>query len=474
MPILREHGLFWWCDEAVADGDYAPKNHVSGVLEINDDGKAVLDLTGSLTRGGPMREFFRTFKSQKKCLAIQGILKESASYVLLPAPYRDGGRVLSKGISHELYASLTCIISSEFIPAQLEKVYDLNVLLENLDDWIGESSITVSKKGKSVKANYRAPTISRYQLNECILELSHELEAPWAPSHVREVLLREHTRISIKTRKPEKYEWVEESHGRITDLLSLLVGTQVFLDWPTIKLGTKKQACKYYYARASGSTKKLNFHELTVPFSLIKDDFGILYQNWQNKRDLYGPGFYLFLSIMRGNKTYIENKFVNLIWGLESLHRKHTVIPTNIKMEEKIQEIIKAVPSKHKKWLSYQLKHAGEPSLRERLESLFKELPIAFDEKELITFSTQCANRRNDISHFGGIRGERNYDEFISELYSLTNALFYLYYALILQRTGIKDGLVANWLTVGYKSSQIKNMFTAAGLKTFAPVSAIQ
>lgn len=453
----------------MCSGEYFPKNHVPGVLEIDDGGKAFLNLEGSLTRGDLMRDFLLRLNSRERHLPIQGILKESARYVLLPDPYRDGGKTSYMGLSHENFASSTCLVSSSLISAKPEKVYGFEAQLDNLDEWIGKNSIRLTKTKSSFKASYRSPTKSKYKLAEFTIEISHDLETPWAPSAARELSLREHTRVTVRTRKANNYDWIEDSHRGLADLLTLLAGTQVYLAWPKVKLRGKND-CTYYYSRASGLTKKLSRHEHTLPLSLISADFGKIYESWHYKRQLYGPGLYLFLSVMRERKPYIENKFVNLVWGLESLHRRTASTAVNDKIQEKVNAIIEAVPGKHKRWLRGKLENAAEPSLKERLVDIFNDLPIIFDAKELDSFCAQCAGRRNDISHFGGIREDRDYDDFVSELNFLTNALFYLYYGVVLQRIGIEAEFIADWLVKGFKSAEIKQTFVAAGLTKFSPI----
>lgn len=49
----------------------------------------------------------------------------------------------------------------------------------------------------------------------------------------------------------------------------------------------------------------------------------------------------------------------------------------------------------------YELQHADEPPLAERLFEIFRVLPLGIDEKALRRFYAKCADKRNDISHFG-------------------------------------------------------------------------
>jgi hypothetical protein len=88
-----------------------------------------------------------------------------------------------------------------------------------------------------------------------------------------------------------------------------------------------------------------------------------------------------------------------------------------------------------KRWLEGQLKHAGEPSLKERLMDVLSALPLGFERKRMEVFCKSCADRRNDMSHFGGQREGSDYRQFMIDLVKKSEALAYLYHAVLLTKS---------------------------------------
>lgn len=192
--------------------------------------------------------------------------------------------------------------------------------------------------------------------------------------------------------------------------------------------------------RYRSDAKAPGAHECLINFPKIADKFGELFATLREKREEYGPGIYLYLGTRRGVRMFIEHRFVNLIWGLEAFDRRSRgETPAPPKLAAKIQRILDQVDlKKDRDWLDVKLKNAGEPNLSERLFGIFSTLPIAFDIPALRKFCTDCADRRNDISHFGGIRhkGQR-YNDFMREIDQKSTALAALYHLLLLTVIGV-------------------------------------
>ena len=126
----------------------------------------------------------------------------------------------------------------------------------------------------------------------------------------------------------------------------------------------------------------------------------------EKKRDAFGPGFYLYLGTRRGIKLDIENRFVNLVFGLEAFHRRKYPPSSETKLDAKIERIVAEVSrAKDKKWLADVLDRAKDPPpLGQRLYVTLREVPLGLDETRLKNFCEVCGKLRNDISHFGGQR----------------------------------------------------------------------
>jgi hypothetical protein len=182
-------------------------------------------------------------------------------------------------------------------------------------------------------------------------------------------------------------------------------------------------------------------------FPQTRDTFGTLYSNWRRKRRQYGPGFYLYLGALRdrGASMYIEHRFVNLIWGIESLHRGMNPEPTVSRSQKKtiegiLRKAANLLNSDERGWLNWHLRTASEPPLEHRITSTFARLPWKITKTSLDEFAERCRVRRNNISHHGGPEDKNeNYETFLGELMELTEGLTPLYHAALLQEIGLDE-----------------------------------
>jgi hypothetical protein len=258
----------------------------------------------------------------------------------------------------------------------------------------------------------------------------------------------------------------------IGDLLNLLADSTFQLDWPFLKADGIEGGPSYrlYFGRRSTDAEPPKWTDCWALRPAIKKDFGTIFSNWIVKREQYGPGYYLFLGTRRGLDLYIEHHYVNLIWGIEAVHRRQ---PTEAGgpsgTENRVQRILSEVTrNADKNWLRGRLKHAGEPNLEQRIFQTFSRLPFSLLAKELRSFAKSCADRRNDISHFGGQRPGGDYSEFLNDLDLKNQALAYLVHAYILFDIGVSSETLNFWFFDGPKSHQITELLKAAGLGSLA------
>ncbi|MGF0337094.1 HEPN domain-containing protein [Ectopseudomonas toyotomiensis] len=469
--IIKEDGIFWWNDEEIPKGHFAPESAISGTLEISAEGKATLDLHGMLSPGHPLENIFGN-KEERTNPSIQGILKSSGKHALLIKPYNNGGKFRTNGISHETFASPITLLSNKKFPKGMNSkgFYGFEVSLTNLEDWVNRESIKIERTKKTLKLHYTLPKGNSYKIKEGSLKITYDLRGPWHSSTANKTELTETSCINISSRKSQNLDWVTENFNRLEELFTVLIGTSTYLDWPTAKFSTKKESYTCYFHRNKTPQKPVKFTDIAVPLHIISKDFGAIFENWRSSRESFGPGFYLLIGVMKSEKTYVENRFVNYIWGLESLHRNSaTQEKQNEKLKEKVKRIIDSAAPKDKRWLENALRNSAEPSLKERLINIFSELPITFKTESLNNFCKECADRRNDISHFGGTRNRNDYQDFTMELVRKSAALQHLYHAVVLKRIGIREDIIQWWIIDGFKSYSIKESLSAAGLKLELP-----
>jgi hypothetical protein len=74
-------------------------------------------------------------------------------------------------------------------------------------------------------------------------------------------------------------------------------------------------------------------------------------------------------------------------------------------------------------------------------------------------FAAACADKRNEISHYGGRRHEGNYDNELEDLHKKSDALSNLYHILLLREIGVDDQRLHALATRGLRSFAIKSSF---------------
>lgn len=466
---FRASGLFWWNREKIPDGHFAPESAVAGEIEITCDGNTKLELNGLLTSGHPMDTVIRQDKNET-LPAIQGILKGTTEYVLLPSPERNGGQFSTNGISYEKLTSADCLKSKKPFPSEksTDRFTSIQIDLKDLDNWVGINSIRLktSKNRNSIKAEYKQPKNKKFKISEGSLSISHNLITHWYRETVRATEFTEISSIQVNSRKFQPLDWAQHTFSSCEDLITILCGQKIELDWPQLTFGQSKQICTYYYHRQRVDAKKIERHDVLIPLPKVYENFGDIFESWRKNREKFGPGFYLYLGTIKAKSTYLENRFVNFIWGLESLHRNHETSATpKPALKEKIDRILNSLTKKSdRRWLESRLKNQLEPSLKERLTEIFKELPFDFDTVHLDTFCKECADRRNDISHYGGKRPDHTYEDFSREIYQKAQALEFLYHAAILRIIGIEDNEIEWQFLKGYRSLVIRKAFEAVDL----------
>jgi hypothetical protein len=294
---------------------------------------------------------------------------------------------------------------------------------------------------------------------------------------VTEAQFRQHYYLVFRPDSPSDVASLLNTYTKIEELLALLIDTysrfaapilvskeELFDAWNTL-----------YFYRGAPFAQAVNRYSIWVPFEHVREMFGDLFENWLRGSESYGAGYYLYVSSLRNPHYYSEDRFVNLVWGVEALHRKWLAEPETsqrvVHERERVERILCALPkdSNDQKWLRKKLAHAHEPSLEARILECLRKLPFTFSRGKIEKFSKACADRRNDISHAGGPREIVNYDSFHLQISQLAEALDHLFHAMLLHQIGVDATVVYAIMTNSLVSERIKTALANVGLSIVAP-----
>lgn len=343
----------------------------------------------------------------------------------------------------------------------------MSVVLDGFEQWVHAGDIVVNQNQRELKLSLQTEDQSSYDTQAGRLELIHGFKGTRPSPTDSAVSVRLQSIIRFTPSKRTNALGMKAAFRSIQDLLLILTNSPRQLDWPTIQSGSQNTPIRLYFERFGSKGKDLQWHQSWTSFPRLKKDFGKIFDAWHTQRDRAGPGIHLFLGTKRDIPLYVEHRFVNLVWGLESLHRRGA--PSNAsKLADKKERILSrlfTLKSDDKRWLKLKLSYIlDEPSLETRLFEVLKPIGLNLEERRLEKFAKTCANLRNDLSHFGGERTPGQYDGFIGEIRAVLDALSTLYHLLILKLIGLTDEQLAYVAFQRPESQIVARSFERAGL----------
>ena len=471
--ILRDRGFFWWFNEPDFPAN-SKETSVPALLTIAEDGQITLDADGSLCLKDEYQNWAkpRTLPESRR---IAGRLASNGEYVLLEGLERTDYSLSDESPQQQQFGAQMCARRDSLFPETYgrDNFIELRIELTGFEDWLGLESIVVdreySESGEvQVRVSYKEWEFKYPTLGGSISIESVTTGAPFlglgSKYPTRDAQFRQHYYLVFRPDSLSDISNLRYTYTKLEELLALLVGTYSRLAWPI--LVSKEEPFDawntLHFYRGTPSDHPINRYSIWVPFARIRDVLGELFRNWQTGSEAFGAGYYLYVSSLRNPHHYSDDRFVNLVWGIEALHRKwlgEAETSERVVGERKrVHGILSLLPenSEDRKWLSQKLSNAHELSLRARILECLGKLPFTFGESELEKFAKTCANRRNDISHAGGPRDNVDYESFHTEISRLAEALDHLFHALMLHQIGIGPAIIFEVMTNSLVSERIK------------------
>jgi hypothetical protein len=465
VTIIEERGIFWWHNDPIPENCIAPESSVPGVLRISKNGDVSLELDGHL----PSDTGEWSILDDCSGKTISGLLRVTQRRVTLLNLISSGGKIRAPGLSSASYHAQYCIVSENALNEQIENFgfCELEIDLKGFEGWLNLPSNEVRNSHSAITVKHKKSAPIEFQAGEEKIVLRLISSGLGLVAGFRDhVELRDQALLSFYPSRPLNLRDMTTKFLWLNDLFMVLTDSSFDLCWPKLRESQNGAQYRLFFLRLARPNEDAPIHyEMPTKFPGVRDKLGAIIHAWLNKREEFGPGFYLYLGTRRGMQLYTEHRFASLVWGIEALHRKKIArIPNGMEIEARIERILKIVGNsldrKDEKWLKSRLKHSHEPSLQDRIYEVLADLPIeGISQKNLRLFAKSCADLRNDISHFGSHRPGGSYDAFIQEITSHSEALSRLYHVLILHEVGISRETINQWLLRGFKSPQTRDCF---------------
>ncbi|MBW8815514.1 MAG: hypothetical protein JF588_18995 [Caulobacterales bacterium] len=459
---INARGIFWWADAKVPPTNFAPDEAIAGSLTITDDGRITIELDGVLPSPGGQFAIWDEPSPDRK---IAGLLKAEHRYLLAVGVHSKGGVWSSNGISYDRFGAQFCLISDVMIPKQ-PKIRTVEFDLAGYEEWLRLGQVDRTKTSRNLTFKHRIKRKISYWHQTGYVVLERKLVAnQHGYFGSRGTDLREIAKFRFTPRKSVGLDEAIRNYGLTHELMILLTGSEYQPDWPTVTL-TTRQSCIAYFLKNRSEAKPPEWHESCIEFKDVENILGEIFFNWISLRSDLGPGAYLYLATRRGLHLYQEHKFINLMWGLESLHRTIDGEGKSIEIEDRISRILHDITDEtDRKWLSKRTKFIGGTNLEDRLFGLFKSIPLEVDHRRLREFCKLCAKIRNDLSHHGHSNEAVDSGNSIQYLSVRSAIVSHLYHAILLHKIGLSNDVVKEWLTDRRGSSHFEWYLKKAGLK---------
>lgn len=369
-------------------------------------------------------------------------------------------------MSEKFVAGQSLVASEAFVPGHEPHFRWLDVPLDGYEEWLGRGGIDVSQRRSRITADYAKIPVLRWKVAGMPLELHRVLEGT-AGTERNSLTWREAAFVRMGYLNADlTADLAIERVGRLEDLLVVLADCDNGVGFPTLRRTRSEPAVRFYYTRSGRTAENpAEWHKAWAKFDGISDRFGEILDAWLRKYEIHGPGFHLYLGNRRGYPMYPEHRFASMIWGLEALHRSIYPPANNPKQAAKVKRILDQIGSeKDREWARRLLPVTSEPALAARLAELFSSLPIGLGRGDFANFAERCAQRRNDVSHFGGVRVPGGYDAFLTEIVILNSAIDLLYHALLLKVVEVPDLAIHRRLIDGPHSSAARDVLKKSGI----------
>lgn len=468
--IISERGQFWLAGDVE---QMSAETATRATLTIDARGAIDLKLDADEWKWAEPSDTYPDILSKK--FAIVGCLADSGRYVRLEGAFpRSAHPIGPRGGVIEAIGAFVCMVSdrtSDDLRA-LSQVGLVRLPLGSLRAWLNLPFPQIVEGQDSFDVHYAEEPDFEFRIALGRLVIKSELPRSY-DFEIRTLTIAQRAWMEFSFDAPIGLEKAAELYFDVEDLLVLLTDQEVTLDRPTIGFPGSEATGTLYRTRRPREAAKFSAIKSWLLFSHIRENFGAIVDRWLELRDEFGPAFHLYLGTRRGVDLYEEHRFVNLIWGLEALHRHTGGEPISERAAAKIERILASVneslSARDRKRLTRRPNRAMEPNLAERLNSLFSEVPLRIPQKSVKEFAKRCADRRNDISHQGGPPRRGSYGAFVLELHQLAGALSHIYHAAILLRLGITREQVEHIFFDSASGGVIRSRLQDAGLRPETP-----
>lgn len=447
----KKSGYFWLPEN--------PDRKIPGTLTISNGGKIELEVVGLFD------ERFEALNGDDNLLLnrIIGHIEKDGLVTLDNCRYTQKNFSFG-GISKSLIYAKLLLSGVEYEINEVVTFNTLSFSVDCIDAWIGVSGLEIvtDYARQTATINYTHPSNFSYSLNNGMtLEICFVCTLP-NPSNFTNAQITQRAYFKLISEELRSLSDFTKIAYLITNLLNFAIDTTVSLKnisatSSEILFDSQPAPISIYYESISFPEKEpnVNWHQMLFTFQTIKDNAESIFNNWINAYDSLAPAFGLYFSTKIGAQKYLDGKFLALIQGLETYHRRTSseTLMDSSEFTELVNSILKHCPSEKLPWLEGRLMHGNEINLGKRIKKIiepFKEHIGNSSERSKII--RKIVDTRNYLTHFSeALKPEAARGRDLLILCVKMEAIFQLH---IMKIIGLTDEEVSNVVENSYLLKQ--------------------
>ena len=444
---IETYGYFWLPGK--------PDNRLTGVLRISDRGDASLEMFGTFNspRARPLQ------KLTGERLHILGVTDKAGPVTLVDCLVAEQHNVVNvESLSASLSKSnlyVGCVFWGAHFDTGEIGFWGMTFSVEGLDEWF-----VFHHRPFSHDVDLTGPTSVTYNQPEPItfpisddLKIGFHMGAGMKSSLFEETITTEMS-VRIESSRPRSFSEFMQVLRQVKNFLCLAFDRSVSF---TSIAGSFSEQNAPYNPR---DTVVIYGH--FDPYDLPKEDisagnFLISFEEmahgvqdylprWLERYEEYEPTFNLYFAVSENRFMHLEGRFLFLVHGIESLHRRsssETRMPED-EFNRLSDSILQSTPRKWRSWIKETLKYANAPSLRTRIREMIAPFSELFGtDSERKAFIHQVVSTRNYLTHYDeGIKNQAVTGP--NELLQLRSKLEALVQLHLLRLLGIDNDHIKN------------------------------
>ncbi len=397
---IETYGYFWLADK--------PHNRLSGVLSVSENGRASLEIFGSFSspRSRPMRQ--RTTQE----INILGVTDKAGAVTLVDCMVIQQNDVVNIDLLSKTSLHVDYVFWGEHFDTEEICFSSMRFSVEGLDEWFAFYHHPFSSdwdQAGTMSFAYTPPEPITFQISDD-LTMGFNMGAETKSSRFHESVTTKMS-ITIESRRLRPFSEFMQILLKVKNFLCLAFDRTVSFTFIT--------GYRHEPNAPDSPHKSVVVYGRFDPYDLPKEDislghslilFAEVVQNiqecltsWLEHYEEYEPTFNLYFTVAANRYMHLEGRFLFLVHGIESLHRRgssKTRMPSE-EFRSLLSSILQSIPNKWKTFMEETLRYGNELPLRKRIEEMIAPFDDLFGTKsERKRLVNQVTDTRNYFTHY--------------------------------------------------------------------------